>query len=306
MQTIHAKAKSALSWERTKLQNWEEGNKDRLPEWLFGKICAGKRKAMLRRAAKEGLKVDRFAVSGIRRKDFVDEMAMFCRGLMPLVSVRGEKFHNLARQMRNLYFCWGFDASVTRELPDSDMSGLVGEIRSTGVYREKIDGHDPVAWTAKWAGEFDDAKNKDADYGVCKLIMFALKDGLRMEIGRTHYTSLKKKLLEDGSKNIGGYFADSLMSMLKNPDVRASYEGCSGGEIYTYVRKTLDKSEWEWLLTRAPKGAKTETAIQCFPHEHAKSKACQGAGLFHTLRMNDSIYSGSKEQIDEVWAKING
>lgn len=292
--TTHQLATRNWTTEKRLLAEWSASH-DHLPSWLRDKILAGKRRAALRRAVKPS---PYRACYAVRSPDYLSECAMFSRALLPHVSVRGCALRALILAMRSRYFAWGYDAGVTRDLNDSDLGGTVGVIRRSGQYLDRDGGH---VWTASWAAGFHPHRAGEPDYGHCALIMDALADACRMEIGRTRYAQLDA----DKGAKIGGYLAESLMSMLRNPDQVATYEGCSGGELTTYIRLALTPADWQRLLERAPSGAVTETAIQCFPHEGAKIAACSAAGLFHTFRMSDSVYTGTPDQISAVLEKLN-
>lgn len=294
--SIHEKALQNWSWAKLDLAAWEESH-SHLPKWIASKILKSKRKTALKRAAKDAGEKPRWPSKSARGQEYLAEMGMFSRALRPVVSVKGAAFREIVKQIRNHYFSRVFDSTVTRSLSDSDLGGLVGEIRSTGIFIERIDGCDERRWTAKWAGSFDAAREAaHADYGVCCLIMMALRNAARLEVGRTHYAAMMQRLA-DPKATIGGYLASSLTDMLSDPTSSAGYEQCSGGEMTTYIRKCLSRADHENLLRRAPVGVVTATAIQCYPHELSKTAACRAAGLSETFRMNDSVYSGSPEQV---------
>jgi len=297
--TTHQSAIRAWRTEKSMLADWSARH-DHLPAWLRDKILAGKHRAAMRRAVKPSPRSNPRHAG--RASDYLDECAMFSRALMPLVSVRGRALRALILAVRSRYFAWGYDAGATRCLDESDLSGMVGKIRSSGQY---VSGRGSHVWTASWAAGFNPERAGEADYGHCKLIMDALADGCRMEIGRTRYVQMMARLNADPGAKIGGYLSESLMSMMRDPDSVAAYEGCSGGEMTTYIRLALTRDDWQRLLERAPVGAVTDTAIQCFPHEAAKTALCAAAGLFHVFRMNDSIYTGTPDQVAAVVAKLN-
>lgn len=299
METTHQKAIRNWNIEKRNLADWSARH-DHLPAWLRDKILSGKRRAAMRRAVRPS-PCSVVWHSG-RASEYLSECAMFSRALMPNVSVRGCALRALILAMRSRYFAWGYDAGATRCLDDSDLSGAVGAIRRSGQYVSDRGTH---VWTASWAAGFHPERAGEADYGCCCLIMDALADACRMEIGRTRYAQMMARLDAEPGAKISGYLAESLMSMMRAPDSVATYEGCSGGEMTTYIRLALTRDDWQRLLERAPVGAVTDTAIQCYPHETAKTAACAAAGLFHVFRMNDSIYTGTPDQVAAVIAKLN-
>lgn len=304
--TLHELATAQWMAAKHRLQVWTDDHST-LPGWLRDKILQSKRRTAKRAAvAAAWQQMARQMKQGLARRnaDYRDDMAMFARALRPVVSVRDEKLRALLQQVRNLHYCWGYDATVTRALDDSDLGGEVGRIRQSGKWTSQRDGHEPWVHDARHHMRDAEELKKEADYGICQLLMQALRWECTMEIGRTQFDRMMRELDADPKRTIGGYLAASLQSMLADPDHTAAYEDCAGGELHMYIRKTLSRDQWLELLERAPKGKHTETAIQCFPHEARKERACRNAGLFETFRMNDSIYSGTPQQVAAVLAEL--
>lgn len=301
MKTIHQKAISTLHIYRSHYTDWRE-NHPRCPEFIAAKCVAAIRRRVLKMAARDAVTPPKFSVCPVtqstleKRAEYRSEMAAFCAGVMRVTGLRGNTVRTVAMQMRQRYSCWGVDYTVFSAVSDSAIGGVVGQIRATGQYIERIDGREPHTWTAQWEAD-------GGDNGIDRLICMALMEAVRMEVGERQAKMLLARLMAPNAK-ISGYLADDLtVWMTDGAGAAGSYERCAGGEMFTWLR--AHPETWSTLLAHAPVGQATATAIQCYPHEHVKSSACHAAGLFETFRMGDSIYSGTPEQIAATLAKIN-
>lgn len=299
--TIHERAQDLLHIYSYRTTEWRE-NHPRCPEWIAVKCIAGVQRSIMRKAAREAVTLPSHARSHVtrdtvaRRGEYREEMAVFCAGIRRETGLTGAALHSVARQMRQRYFCWGVNYSIFSAVPDSACGGLIGRIRATGQYQQ--DRHD-VVWTSAWAGSMDGAKG----HGTEALIAMALMDAVRLDIGERHAQQLLARLAANPSGLISGYLADDLSIWLSGRiDGRGGFEGCSGGEMYTWLR--LHPETWPTLLAHVPVGQITDTAIQVYPHEHARANACAAAGLFHIFRMSDSIYTGTAAQVAAVRQQI--
>lgn len=301
VKTIHQRAQDTLHIYGSHYRDWRE-NHPRCPDWIAQKCIAGIKRRVMRMAARQAVTLPSYARSHVtrdtvaRRDERREEMGVFCAGLRRETGLTGATLRLVSTQMRQRYFCFGVDYSIFSAVPDSACGGLIGRIRATGQYQQ--DRYDAV-WTSGWAGSMDGAKG----HGTEALIAMALMDSVRLDIGERHARQLLARLAANPAGRISGYLADDLSIWLSGrTDGRGGYEGCSGGEIYTWLR--LHPETWPTLLAHAPVGQMTETSIQVYPHEQSKADACSAAGLFHTFRMGDSIYSGTAAQVAAVKQQI--
>ena len=247
------------------------------------------RKAALRRSAMAAVTPPyalRATVESHKRQcEDKAELGVIARGLRRETRLSGEPLRVLAVALRNRRYTWGVNYAAVDAVPDSALGGRVGEIRARGVYYEVVDGCEPHPWSARWAEGFHPGN------GVRALILTALTDAIRMDIGEVDALRLLGR-----TGPISGYLASDLAAWMAGRHGEAGqYERCSGGEMYTWLR--YHPEHWASLVARMPVGAVAETAIQCYPHETAMADACHAVGLFHIFRLNDSIYSGTPEQI---------
>jgi hypothetical protein len=223
--------------------------------------------------------------------DYRCEMAATCAGLRRVTGMTGAGLRELGRQVRNMRFSWGGNWEIFAAVPEAALGGMVGDIRRDGVYVER-----GKKWSAEWAAGFHDG------HGVEALICLALTEAVRMDIGELEAQHILARLADPAAK-ISGYLVDTIQAYMQHgAEFCQGYERCSGNEHYTWFR--VHPETWPILLAHAPVGQVTDTAIQVYPHEHAKADACAAAGLFHTFRMGDSIYSGTAAQIAAVLQQI--
>ena len=296
--TIHQQALSYLKIYSRRWENWRE-NHPNCPEFIALKCIAGIRRSAIRRSAKDAVTPPPHAATHITRDtvqrlaDYRGEMAATCAGLRRVTGMTGGALRELGRQVRNKRFSWGVNWEIFAAVPDAAIGGMVGDIRRDGVYIER--GH---KWSAEWAAGFH------ANHGVEALICMALTEAVRMDIGEREAKQILARLADPAAK-ISGYLADTIHAYMQHgAESSQGYERCSGCESYTWFR--AHPETWSTLLAHAPVGQVTETAIQCYPHPREKEEACTRAKLFKTFRLNDSIYSGTPEQIANVLAEIKG
>jgi len=263
---------------------WEEAH-PKCPGFIAKRIVAAKRRACLNNAvhfAKLRYK-QQFDKISARSAEHKTDIARFFDGLRRVTGLTGENLRKLAVQVHRKHYVWSCDMSVAEVVPDTAMQGAVGLIRTTGAFKDSR-GYQQIG-----------AKSPE---DVNAMVLWALLDAIRLDIGKPYAEGVIAEYLQDPKAKIGGYFADTLMHWLAG-DVsgHGGYEYCSGGEYMTYIRTTYGPDVWKMLMQHAPVGARTDTGVQCYPHERAKIAACRAAGLIETLRLSDSIFSGSPDKV---------
>lgn len=125
----------------------------------------------------------------------------------------------------------------------------------------------------------------DSSYGNCWSAWYKLH-----VMPRIAEVEAKERLAmcdKNPSYRISGYLAASILYW--RDGIGHSYEGCSGCESYTWHRDHPE--HWDTLLAHAPQGAKGPGWEQVFAHERDRAATLQAKGWFHTLRLEDSIYT---------------
>jgi len=259
---------------------------------------AGIRKAALKKSAHEAINPSSycrtFCTLGTmqNRAEYRAELGAIADGLRREKGMQRPDLRAVAIAVRERRYSRGVNMSMLDALPDTALDGEIGRIRATGKYIKQ--GH---TWSAEWA------ELHWVGHGVRALVLMAVTEAVRLDIGGLDAQNLLSALTSGSKKHISGYLADTIIAWQRGElDGSAGYERCSGGEKYTWFRNHPET--WDLLLSHAPQGQHTETAIQCYPHERAKSKACHDAGLFETFRVSDSIYSGTREQVARVLQQI--
>lgn len=292
METIHENAIQNLRIFSPRFINWREDH-PKCPDWIAAKIIAAKKRKNIREAAHDAIHPrwpDTPRENWSWKCEYRGEMEPIVRGVMAVTSLRGPTATKVAKALRNKRYSWGVDYSAADLLADSDIGGQVGWIRANRRSPE----NNYYVWDENLA-ELHHPGN-----GIRCIILMALYAEIETDyIGRAEAERELARLAADPAAKIGGYLADSILSWRSGNN---GYEHSSGGESKLYFRTHPEL--WDYLMSRSPVGKSTATAIQVLPHERAKADACHAAGLFHTLRLSDSIYSGSAEVVAKVVAEI--
>lgn len=289
--SIHELAKQLLAIYRSEWEQWSDENPT-CPAWIAQKIIQSKRKATLKKAARQAM--PKLTGHKCMRRIYADrceerdQLAAICAGLRRVTGLVGSPLRKLALAVRARRLSQPADLSCVDLVPDHAVCGLVGGIRAKGVY-DSGGGRWGVR-TVRWAESFHPG------FGLQSLILMALTDAVRMDIGELDARREIARLEQDPSATISGYLADDLSKWVAGCDTEeGQYEGCSGGEYYTWFRR--HREHWPLLLSRCPVGKSGDTWIQCYPHEHTKAAACRAAGLRETMGMSHSVWSGTAEQV---------
>lgn len=296
MRTIHATARNLLSYERgAKISA-------KCPDWIEQRIRVTTRRAALRRAAREAIRVwessstahlyrdYRPGIGSGRTAHWLDSSyaryAIIARTLHDTLGWSGERVRAAARRL--IKHGNGLSQSTPVEpLPDDVLSEERAEARANGAV--KIPRH-AGTWSPAWAASFS-AGTEDDGWRILDWWLWYETYAVP-RIAEAEALGELARLRSDPGARISGYLADSIASWRA---AKRGYEGCSGSERYHYYR---DRPElWPELLAHAPAGAVMRdafgeiTAEQVYPHERERAKRLRDKGWYETMRLSDSIFS---------------
>lgn len=181
----------------------------------------------------------------------------------------------------------GYDLSDVPHVPGTALDGLVGRIRSFGLYVSRKYGY-PTNRTITWAeGPFSGQAKRTSAQALDVLVWMAIVEHL-VEPAIAEYDAKQtlKRINENPEAKISGYLASSIMSWSKG---ESGYEDCSGCDSFRWFKERPEF--WDLLMSRAPIGNKGGSWEQVFPHEHERRENLMARGWFETMRLNDSLFT---------------
>jgi hypothetical protein len=259
---------------------WDEdwiAQHPRCPDWIASKILSDKRRARLRRIARDALRIDgeertshlyrdtRPGIGSGRSAHWLDtgyeRYAICAQAAHDSLGLSGEACRAVARGARAV----DYPAHDQRWYPCE-------EPYPGGEYRlgERVD----IALPAPYEHWCD-------WYAAAVVPRIAEHEALR-RIARC---------MSDPEYQISGYLADSIMSWQQG---QTGYEGCSGCESYDWHR--AHPETWPLLLAHAPAGESGDGWEQVYPHERDRRAKLVAMGWHETFRPGDSIFTRTRPE----------
>lgn len=270
------------------VEEWLEEH-PKCPHWIAARIVAGKRRAQIRRAAREAIsRADKANTQHLDR----DYRPGIGSGRTANCLALGFRHYAVAAQI--IHRELGYSGEGVRKIAkamSNDMQKNFGDLPRCPI--------DPVYWDNGYTEEFTRgmaASHADGQYGAPALTGEERENSIRWylfrewhiakAIGESDAMQLLARLTSDPSARICGYLADSIASWRVG---KKGYEGCAG---YAHAAWFRDHPEhWDFLISRAPTGAKGDGWEQVFPHERNRASDLRARGWMECLRLNDSIWT---------------